>query len=90
MSTTIGIERVGMWTYARLVQDEIERKTRRWIICADDGEVELGEVKWLGKWRCYCFFPLNDTLYEKQCLRDLANFCERKTTEHKTGARDEH
>ena len=74
-----GIERVGKWTYARLVPVPPERKTSRWVVCADDGEVELGEIKWHGKWRCYAYFPLSDTLYEKQCLRDLADFCEAKT-----------
>jgi len=78
----MGIERVGKWTYAREANIMPKRKTNRWAICADEGEIELGEVKWLGKWRCYCYFPLNDTLYEKQCLRDLANFCETKTAEH--------
>ena len=85
MNDSLGIERVGKWTYARLIErvDVPERKTRLWIICANDGEVGLGEVKWRGKWRCYAYFPIDGTIYEKQCLRDIADFCEAKTTEHR-------
>jgi hypothetical protein len=54
-------------------------KRRDGPFVANDGEVELGEVKWYGRWRCYAYFPVNDTLYEKTCLRDIANFCEKKT-----------
>ena len=82
------IEKVGKHIYARLIPSVSDRKTSRWIICAYDGEIELGEVKWLGKWRCYCYFPLNDTLYERQCLRDIASFCESRTTEHNAELRE--
>ena len=75
------IERVGKWIYARECEQPPERKTKRWAIAADDGEIGLGEVKWLGRWRCYGYFPLNETVYEKQCLRDIADFCEKKTKE---------
>jgi len=78
------METVGKWVYARECQQPPERKTKRWTIVATDGEVELGEVKWFGKWRCYAYFPLNDTLYEKTCLRDLANFCEAKSKVHRS------
>jgi hypothetical protein len=81
---TLGfVENIGKHIYSRECQQPLERNTKRWTIVAHDGEVELGEVKWFGKWRCYAYFPLNDTLYEKQCLRDIAAFCERRTNEHR-------
>jgi len=43
----------------------------------------LGEVKWFGCWRQYAFFPFPGTAYERQCLRDIAEFCETKTKEHR-------
>jgi hypothetical protein len=43
----------------------------------------LGEVRWFGRWRCYAFYPEPDTLYERQCLRDIADFCEARTREHR-------
>ena len=78
------VEDIGKWVYSRECEQPAERKTKRWMICAKDGEVGLGEVKWFGKWRCYAFFPLNDTIYEKSCLRTIATFCEIKTNEHRS------
>ena len=43
----------------------------------------LGEIRWYGPWRCYAFYPEMETVYEKKCLRDIADFCELLTTEHK-------
>lgn len=43
----------------------------------------LGTVKWFTRWRKYAFFPCIQTVYEQKCLRDIANFCETVTREHK-------
>ena len=43
----------------------------------------IGAVSWFGRWRKYCFFPAAETVYEQDCLRDIAAFCEQKTTEHR-------
>ena len=42
------------------------------------GEV-IGIVKWYPGWRAFAFFPQPQTLFEPQCLRDLADFCEAET-----------
>ena len=48
----------------------------------------LGLIKWFGRWRCYAFFPRTETVFERKCLRDIADFCEARTMEHrKDGAR---
>jgi hypothetical protein len=46
--------------------------------------VLLGTIKWFGSWRCYSFFVSSaegefELVFEKQCLRDIANFCEKVT-----------
>jgi hypothetical protein len=62
-----------------------------------DSEVVIGIIKWDGPWRCYsCFiypwmFANKDDYfkYEKVCMRDIANFCEKATKlqrEKKLGA----
>lgn len=43
----------------------------------------LGDVKWYAKWRQYTFFPGPATLYDCKCLREIAEYCEFKTKEHK-------
>lgn len=54
------------------------RKTSIWIVRQKDGTA-LGDVRWYGPWRCYSFFPLASTVFERKCLRDIADFCERQT-----------
>lgn len=58
------------------------RKTKRWVVLTLDGS-PIGEVSWYGPWRKYCFFPGIDTVYEQVCLRDIADFCEAQSLEHK-------
>ncbi len=55
--------------------------TQRWAVETLDGGT-LGRICWFGRWRQYCFFPDEKTVYERQCLRDIASFCESKTREY--------
>ncbi len=58
-------------------------KTLMFQVFTEDGTV-LGEVKWYTAWRQYSFFPANDTIFEKTCLRDIAAFCELRNVAHTT------
>jgi hypothetical protein len=62
-----------------------EGKTKQFEVVAKDGEVSLGGISFLGRWRCYCFFPLGGTIFERQCLRDIADFCEQETKKWREG-----
>jgi hypothetical protein len=59
------------------------RKTDVWFVHPLDGGFDLGQVKWFTGWRRYCFFPHLDTVFEQDCLRDIATFCEDETRKHK-------
>ena len=56
-------------------------KTRVWSVLS--GEIRLGRVAWYAPWRKYAFFPVHQTLYEQDCLRQLAGFCESMTRAHR-------
>ena len=58
------------------------RKTIIWQVIAKDG-ADLGSVRWFGRWRKYCFFPAADCVFEETCLREIAQFIEDRTAEHK-------
>lgn len=76
------------WITIDLVGPSPSRKTRVWDISAADAEevfVELGQIKWFARWRKYTFQPKPATVYEETCLREIADFCERMTREHKKG-----
>lgn len=59
----------------------------RWAVLAKEGGDALGEVKWFGRWRGYAFYPLLDTVYEQDCLRDIAGFIEEQTKAHRAQQR---
>ena len=71
-------------TWLRFVlAPEQNPKTSVHLVLAKDGDAELGQVRWFGRWRRYAFFPAIGTIYEPTCLRDIADFCERQTLSHK-------
>lgn len=57
-------------------------KTQTWVVAAKAGG-DLGEIRWFGRWRRYAFYPLPQTVFEQNCLRDIANFCETETQRHR-------
>lgn len=61
-------------------------KTERWRVFSKDGP-QLGGCVWHSPWRRYVFWPLEGTIYEQDCLRDIAQFCEDQTREHKAARR---
>jgi hypothetical protein len=76
--------------YVQFVEDDLPKlKTRRWRVQSviDALRKNLGYVKWYGSWRCYVFFPFRDSFFEKQCLRDIAQFCEEQTELHRKKVR---
>jgi hypothetical protein len=58
------------------------RKTSIWKVVAREGGETLGKVAWWGPWRQYVFFPEHEALllFNRTCLRDLADFCDIATT----------
>lgn len=58
-------------------------KTQVWRVSAKSDGFFLGQVKWFARWYQYSFFPTPDTVFEKTCLRDIAEFCETETKKHR-------
>lgn len=58
-------------------------KTKTWLVETKDSGQIIGGIAWFGPWRCYSFLPNSNTVYEKVCLREIADFCEQKTKEHR-------
>lgn len=79
-------------TYISFLEGEANPKTRKWLVVNTEVKlcpIPLGVIKWHGAWRKYCFFPEADTLFEQVCLREIADFIEGKTLEHKRTKREE-
>ena len=39
-------------------------------------DIKLGEIKWFGAWRQYCFYPEENTIFDRKCLTYINNFLE--------------
>ena len=65
----------GKWIYIDCLCSSKSGKTKIYQVMADTGQ-HLGDIKWYASWRKYAFFPEPNTLYEQDCLRDIANFLE--------------
>lgn len=63
-------------------------KTKLFIVRSNGGAV-LGEIKWFGAWRKYCFYPQIATVFDYTCLQDLAIVCMEKTAHHRKGEENE-
>jgi hypothetical protein len=42
----------------------------------------IGYIKWYSKWRQYCFFPLGETIWNKDCLKDVNEIINTMTLKH--------
>ena len=64
--------RVITTAWLRIV--EIGHTGKTWVfdVNAKEGGDNLGQIKWFGHWRKYSFFPNTNTIFEHQCLRDIA------------------
>lgn len=68
-------------TYIRFVELETPRKTKLWSVLSVSSGYPLGEVKWYAPWRCYCFFPNFDTIWNTNCLDDITAFIRARMAE---------
>jgi len=76
--------------WIRFVEVPVQgRKTRYWYVQTKDGKGHLGTVEWYGPWRKYVFAPAGymDLVFEERCLRDIAEFVETQTREHREAVR---
>lgn len=59
------------------------RKTKVWLVYSKDGSSYLGKVEWWAPWRKYTFKPAPATVFEEDCLHDIAEFVQTKTVERR-------
>lgn len=62
-------------------------KTLIWDVVAKEGDVCLGKILWFGRWRGYAFFPRPEMIFERSCLRDIADFIEYQNTQQRQRAK---
>ena len=46
------------------------------VVNKDYQDIPLGVIRWNGGYRKYAFYPLNESYYEEDCLKNIAEFLE--------------
>ncbi len=54
-------------------------KTKIWDVVTSEDDWTIGTVKWDGRWRRYAFLVYSETIFEEECLREIASFCQDQT-----------
>ena len=59
-------------SWLRIVEVGNTGKTKIFDVAPKEGGNNLGQIRWFSHWRKYSFFPNASTIFEQQCLRDIA------------------
>jgi hypothetical protein len=63
--------------------DHYEGKTKRIIVINKRHLDILGEIKWYRAWRQYTFYPVGNTVWNRQCLDDIITYINNLMDERK-------
>ena len=77
---------MSRWITFDLAGKSRSGKTRIWYVRTRDNLTVIGMIRWYGRWRRYVYEPAPHTVYEQECLRDIASFIEERTSEQKNPA----
>ncbi len=60
--------------YLRFDQAQVgdNRKTEVWNVYSKSSGGMLGQIKWFGQWRQYCFWPFRDRIFNTECMSDIS------------------
>jgi hypothetical protein len=75
------------WIRFEVMPLTANRKTRTWKVLAKQDGSLVGLVSWHAPWRRYCFivqaYMPSASVFDDQCLRDIAAFVESRTRQHR-------
>jgi len=73
-----------MAKHLKFVEEKIPNlKTKKYWVVNKHDDIYLGAIDWYNQWRKYAFFPMIGTVYEEDCLQDIAQFIKNLTLLHK-------
>lgn len=59
-------------------------KTKQWLVESNGTGTILAAIRWFGPWRKYTVQFSSQTVFDQACLREIADFIETQTREHKS------
>lgn len=74
-------------SYIAFVEVPAPGVTKRWEVRTKANECVIGRISWSTAWRKYSLGPAYPTDWDEGCLREVADFLETQTREHKDAAK---
>jgi len=65
------------------VEPSKRRKTPIYAVLPLEAPTRIGQIRWWPAWRCFTFWPENNTIYERHCLVDITKFLDSLTADRK-------
>lgn len=72
-----------MSIYLEFKQVPYEGKTKRFEVISIKHGYSLGRISWYGAWRQYIFSPASETVWNRECLKDIQDFLQQLMDERK-------
>jgi len=66
-----------MSKYLEFYKSMDKPKTSVFLVLSKNSNDRLGEIKWFARWRCYAFFPGEETIFNSECLKDIKEFIDK-------------
>lgn len=71
--------------YLKFMLIEEKPKTKVYAIINKKHNFQIGIIKWYARWRQYCFYPDNETIWNSDCLNTIRVFLRSLMIKHKGG-----
>ncbi len=59
-------------------------KTEIWNIISKSSGFILGQIRWFGAWRQYCFYPSANCIFNTSCISDISGMIKELMAQRKT------
>ena len=71
------------YRWLEIIEETHVGLTQRFVVKNSKSGSLIGWIRWYGPFRSYAYFPCEGTVYEEDCLRDLAECVEGLKKEHR-------
>ena len=63
--------------YIEFIKCGEKPKTNGYAVYNKEHAVVIARIKWYGPWRKYCFFPVAETIFSSDCIKDIYTFMDK-------------
>jgi hypothetical protein len=74
---------MAKWIVFKELPKGKNRLTRLFVVLNTESQTPIGNIAWYGAFRQYSFFPKENTVFEKTCLKDISEFLQQLMDERK-------